>query len=210
MRRLASASVLVAAIVALSGCVLMPPSAPPPPTTPTQPPTSTQPPATTSAPSAQPTQTGAADEPSGTVEGSTATITDEGVTWRLELLDFGPAPLDELTEFAGDDGAPAPEPPTGMEVGWACFRATLEEAPDDYGQVIDVVSEFTVPGGEDGWDYETVDRDLDLYGANGEVGTVVDRMCPVILVPEGFDYGAVTTVTYSSSGDNLELEIPTS
>lgn len=209
MRRLASASVLVAATVALSGCILTPPVAPPPPTTTTQPPTTTTQPTTSSAPSTQPTQTGAAGGPTGTVEGSTAVITDEGVTWRLELLDFGPAPLDELTEFAGDEGAPAPEPPAGMEVGWACFRATLEAAPDDYGSVIDVVSEFTVPGGEDGWDYETVDRDLDLYGASGDVGTVVERMCPIVLVPEGFAYDAVTTVTYADSGADLELTIPT-
>lgn len=209
MRRLATAATLVAASVALSGCVLTPPSAPPPPPVGTsQPPTSAPTSQPSTAPSAQPTQPAGDGTTNGTVEGSTAVITDEGVTWRLELLDFGPAPLEELTEFAGDDGAPAPEPPSGMEVGWACFRGTLEAAPDDYGSVTDVVSEFTVPGGEDGWDYETVDRDLDLYGASGEVGDVIDRFCPVVLVPQGFDYAAVTTVTYTD-GDNLELSIPT-
>lgn len=206
MRRLASVGALLVAAAALSGCVISPPSAPLPPIATTEP-TGTQP---GTQPSTQPSQPAAAEAPTGTVEGSTATITDEGVTWRLELLEFGPAPLDELTAFAGDEGAPAPEPPAGLEVGWACFRGTLEAAPDGDAAVIDVVSEFIVPGGEDGWDYETVNRGLDLYGADGEVGEVVDRFCPVILVPEGFDYSAVTTITYdlATSGDDLELVIP--
>ncbi|WP_137756541.1 hypothetical protein [Agrococcus sp. SGAir0287] len=210
MRRLATAATLLAASLALSGCVLTPPSAPPPPTdaAPAPDPTSTQPSSSPdAAPSSTPTQ--AADgEPTGTVEGSTAVISNDGVTWRLELLDFGPAPLDQLTEYAGEDGAPAPAPPAGMEVGWGCFRATLEEAESGYGSLIDVVSQFTVPGGDDGWDYETVDRDLDLYGASGDVGTVIDRVCPVVLAPEGFDYAAITTITYGNQGDDLELQIP--
>lgn len=206
MRRLAPAAAL-AATVALAGCVLTPPSAPPPPAATSQPP-SAQP----SQPSqpAQPAQPAADAAPTGAVEGSTAVVTNEGITWRLELLDFGPAPLDELTEFGGDDGAPAPAPPAGMEVGWACFRGTLEAAPDDFAAVVDVVNQFAVPGGEDGWDYETVDRDLDLYAADGSVGDVVDRFCPVVLVPEGFDYSTITTVTFDlvTDGDDLELVIP--
>lgn len=210
MRRLASAAALVAATVALAGCVFTPPSAPSPPTDTTQPPT-TQPTTQPSSQPTQPTQTAAGGAPTGAVEGSTAVITNEGVTWRLQLLDFGPAPLDQLTAFGGDDGAPAPAPPAGMEVGWACMRGTLEAAPDDGAAVVDVVNQFTVPGGEDGWDYETADRELDLYGAAGSVGDVVDRFCAIVLVPQGFDYSALTTVTYDlvTNGDDLELVIPT-
>ncbi|GAA2173844.1 hypothetical protein GCM10009846_17420 [Agrococcus versicolor] len=209
MARLLPAVVALLATAALTGCVVLP-QAPPPPVTPPQPaptqPSPAQPsPAQPSATPGQPAPS--SGESSAEVDGSTVTATAEGITWTLELLALEPAPLDALVAYGEDEGTPAPPAPEGMEVGWACFRATLVAAPEDYAYVLDV-AEFTVPGGEDGWDYEVAELDEDLYAAGGSVGEVIERTCPVMLVPDGFDYAAVTVLVENGDADPLEAVVP--
>jgi hypothetical protein len=210
MHRIRTALVVAAvATVTLAGCVLTPPAAPPidPGTTASGTP-APQPTSPSQPPSAQPSQPAPGGGESATVDGSTATLSADGVTWRLELLEMGPAPLDELTEYNAEEGAPAPAPPSGYEVGWACFRMTLVEAADQYATLVDVVRDVRVPGGEDAWDYEVIENEHDMYGASGEAGDVLDRVCPVLLVPEGFAYDAVTIELATESGDEVTVEVP--
>lgn len=207
MARLLPALAAAAATLALAGCVLSPPALQqaeplPPLPQPSQPSQPTQPSQSPGSPSPSTPSDDAA-----TAEGSTATLSSEGTTWQLELLELGPAPLDQLTEYGGDEGAPAPAPPAGYEVGWACFRMTVVEAPDGYASLVSVVHEFSVPGGEDAWDYEVIDLDNDMFAASGAPGDVLERVCPVLVVPEGFAYDAVTATVRTESGDLIDTSI---
>lgn len=206
MRRRWLASMLGAmAVVAVTGCLPLPPAGPTPPDV------------TTQAPSESPVSTLPAPEPVTSepavpnidmieVTGQIATVQTQGNVWTLELLELGPVDLDQVMTDPG--GEPA-EHPDGELLAWACFAVTLEpESIDDWawmGADIDFaigeVDYFSATG------FETVSNDISFWLSDVQRGTTLPRTCQLFVVPEDEPFDDVTVFVRSTdplvSGDVL-------
>lgn len=219
-RRVASLAALAASFVLLAGCAVLPPGANETDSGAQEPAPSAAPvPAPTTAPSDAPAASEAPDEsaddqpPGSASQGGIDDIifvVANSNTWRVELLEVGPANLDELVMY--DSGAAAEAPGGREELVWVCFTAVQTSGYPGTAISDDFRFEIWATDGTrydhlTAIDYAMAEDDQDLYYAQGhDLDVPYEGVCALFIVPRGLELTQVMIVP--DNGDPVELDLP--